>query len=143
MLSLVDETKTRSSQLNNNHLKPILETSSSQMIILRNKKSSIGSINSVLESSFNDELDSFLKNFVFFSLNKLNDLADLNISINSVQSLISFLELDKKYPGVEQSSTLEDFFNTISGLTNKTKTYLDLFIILTLSNLGYFIIEIN
>lgn len=108
------------------------------MIAIKNKKSSIGSINSMLEHNFNwiEELETFLKNFVFFSLEKLNTLADLRLEINSVSDLISFLELDKKYPGIEQSSTLEDFFSSVSGLSNRAKiTYLDLYIILTLCNI--------
>lgn len=129
------------SQLSNG-LKPVTETSSSQIIAFKNKKSSIGSINSVVSQQNFDwklELDTFLKNFIFYTLDKLNDLADLQTPIGSTQSLIQFLEFEKKYPGIEQSSTLEDFFNTVSGLKGKNKmNFLDLYVILTLCNIGYF-----
>lgn len=120
------------------NLKPIKETTSSQLIALKIKKSSIGSINSFVETNFDwtEELDTFLKNFVFYSLDKVNAVSDLRIPINSSQVLIKFLELDKRYPGIEHSSTLDDFYSTVSGLRNKKKmTYLDLYIILTLCNL--------
>lgn len=120
--------------------RPITEISSSQMIAIKNKKSSIGSLNSVLDRTFNwiDELDALLRNIIYFSIEKLNTLDNLREEIDSPQSLVKFLELDKKYPGIEGSSTLEDFFNSISGLSGKTKmTYLDLYIVLSLCNLGY------
>lgn len=124
-----------------NGLKPVTETSSSQIIAFKNKKSSIGSINSVMSQQTYDwqqELDTFLKNFIFYTMEKLNDLADLQTPIGSTQNLIQFLELEKKYPGIEQSSTLDDFFNTVPGLKGKNKmTFLDLYIILTLCNLRY------
>lgn len=131
----------------NGSFKPVTETSSSQIIAFKNKKSSIGSINSVVSQqdlNWEQELDTFLKNFIFYTLDKLNEVADLQMPISSTQNLIQFLELEKKYPGIEQSSTLEDFFTTVSGLRSKNKTtFMDIYIILTLCNIGYFFFLLN
>lgn len=139
----MNETNGKATTPLNGNLKPLAETSSSQIIAFKNKKSSIGSINSVVsQGNFNweQELDTFLKNLIFFTLDKLNELADLQMPISSTQSLIQFLELEKKYPGIEQSSTMEDFFSTMSGLRGKNyTTFLDLYIILTLCNIGYLV----
>lgn len=135
-----ENSKANPPKISNGNLKPVTEMSSSQIIAFKNKKSSIGSINSVISTQNYDweqELDTFLKSFIFYFLDKLNEMADLQLPISSTQSLVQFLELEKKCPGIEQSSTLEDFFTTVSGLRSKNKmTFLDLYIILTLCNIG-------